>query len=75
MTTVERIRAIMARHDLNQSQMARLLGVPQGTIGNWMGGTRSPNKVVSRFVAVLEQAEVFYTTLFQSLVSQSRVTK
>lgn len=70
-TTVDRIRAMMARHGLNQIQMARLLGVPQGTIGNWMGGTRQPNQVVTRFVSVLEQAEVFYSTLFLSLVSQA----
>lgn len=70
-TTVDRIRAMMTRHGLNQIQMARLLGVPQGTIGNWMGGTRQPNQVVNRFIAVLEQAEVFYSTLFLSLVSQA----
>lgn len=70
-TTVDRIRAMMTRHGLNQIQMARLLGVPQGTIGNWMGGTRQPNQVVTRFIAVLEQAEVFYSTLFLSLVSQA----
>lgn len=70
-TTIDRIRGMMARNGLNQSQMARLLGVPQGTIGNWMGGTRTPNHVVTRFVAVLEQAEVMYSTLFLSLVSKA----
>ena len=69
--TVDKVRAMMTRNQLNQSQMARLLGVPQGTIGNWLGGTRQPNQVVTRFVAVLEEAELFHQTLFKRLLVQA----
>ena len=56
--TVERIRAVMERRGMSQMDMARYLGVPQGTIGNWLGGTRSPNKVVNRLLDVLGMVEV-----------------
>ena len=68
LTTVDRVRAMMSRNGLNQSQMARFLGIPQGTVGNWLGGTRKPNKVVTRLFDVLEQAEMFYPTLFRTLL-------
>lgn len=71
MSTQDRVRAMMARHKMSQSQMARFLGVPQGTVGNWMAGTRQPNKVVSRMFDILEQAEVFYPTLFRTLLGRA----
>lgn len=70
LNTIDRVRGMMARNSLNQSQMGRFLGIPQGTIGNWLGGTRTPNKVVSRMLDVLEQAEMFYPTLFRTLLTQ-----
>ena len=71
-TTIDRVRGMMARHNLNQAQMGRLMGVPQGTIGNWLGGTRQPNQVVKQFLAVLEQAELFYPSFFQSLLTRAK---
>lgn len=73
--TVDRMRAMMARQGLNQSQMARFLGVPQGTVGNWLGDARKPNKVVTRMFDILEQAELFYPTLFRTLLTQAGVKK
>ena len=55
--TVERIRALMARRGMSQMDTARYLGVPQGTIGNWLGGTRVPNKSVARLLDVLGMVE------------------
>lgn len=71
-STVDRVRGMMARHNMNQAQMGRLMGVPQGTIGNWLGDTRTPNQVVSRFLAVLEQAELFYPSFFAVLLVQAK---
>ena len=71
LTTVDRIRGMMTRHGMSQSEMARFLGISQGNIGNWMGGTRKPNKVVTRMIDMLEQVEMFYPTLFKTLMGQS----
>ena len=56
--TVARIEALMRRRGMNQAQTARYLGVPQGTIGNWLGGTRKPNKSVERLLEVLGTIEI-----------------
>ena len=69
-TTVDRVRSMMARHNLSQAKMATLLGTTQGAVGNWISGTREPNKVVARLMDVLEQAEMFYPTLFKTLLGQ-----
>ena len=69
-TTVDRIRSMMTRHNLNQPKTERLLGVSHGTLGNWLTGTRQPNQVVARLVGVLEQAELFYPSLFRSLLAE-----
>lgn len=71
LTTADRVRGMMKRHNLSQNQMARFLGISQGNIGNWLTGTRKPNKVVTRLVGILEQVEVFYPTLFQVLLGQA----
>jgi len=70
-TTVDRIRAMMVRHGLNQPQTEKLLGVAHGTLGNWLTGTRQPNQVVSTLVGVLEEAEVFYPGLFRDRLGRA----
>lgn len=65
--TVAQIRATMARLNMTQMDMARYLGVPQGTIGNWLGGTRKPNKVVARLLYVLGTIEALAPALHASL--------
>jgi DNA-binding transcriptional regulator YiaG len=55
--TVSRIRALMERTGWNQAQTAAYLGVPQGTLGNWLAATRSPNTVVVRLLDVLGMVE------------------
>lgn len=52
--TVERVKTVMTRHGWNQGQMADYLGVPRGTLGNWLQGTREPATVVTRLLDVLE---------------------
>ena len=72
LTTVDRIRSMMVRHEMNQPQMERMLGVSHGTLGNWLTGTRNPNQVVKKFLTVLETAEVFHGLLFQALLLEAR---
>lgn len=54
---VERIKAIMERRGWTTQQTAYYLGVPQGTFGNWMNGSRSPSKSVTRLLDVLAVME------------------
>lgn len=68
--TVERIRALMARRGMTQMDAARYLGVPQGTIGNWLGGTRTPNQVVSRLLDVLGVIEVMAPAIHDQLLNK-----
>lgn len=55
--TIERLRGVMHRLRLNQRQLAAYLGVPTGTVGNWMAGTREPNAAVLRLLDVLGTIE------------------
>lgn len=70
--TVERIRGLMQRLGMNQAQMAAYLGVPQGTIGNWLGGTRSPNAVVVRLLDVLGMVEALAPGLHAGMMPQRK---
>ena len=65
--TVARIRVVVARLGMTQMDMARYLGVPQGTIGNWLGGTRKPNTVVNRLLDVLGTIEILTPDIHDSL--------
>lgn len=66
--TVARIEALMKRRGMNQAAMARYLGVPQGTIGNWLGGTRVPNKCVVRLLDVLGMIEVLAPAIHEEFL-------
>lgn len=66
--TVARIRVTMDRLGMSQMDMARYLGVPQGTIGNWLGGTRKPNKVVARLTEVLGMVEALAPYIHETLI-------
>lgn len=66
--TVERMRSVMARLGLNQARMSEYLGVPQGTIGNWMAGTRQPNAVVVRLLDVLGTIEALAPSIHEGLM-------
>lgn len=66
--TVTKIREVMERKGWNQTQMADYLGVPRGTLGNWLQGTREPMPVVSRLLDVLNTIEWAAPTLYQSFL-------
>lgn len=65
---VERIRALMVRLDMNQARAAVYLGVPQGTIGNWLAGTRSPNRVVTKLLDVLGTVEAMAPDIHEAFI-------
>jgi DNA-binding transcriptional regulator YiaG len=74
-TTVDRVKAMMTRHDMNQSDMGRLMGVGQGNVNNWLSGVRGPVQAAGRCVALLELMEVFAPSLFASEMHRAKLGK
>ena len=66
--TVQRIKAVMERRKMSQADMARYLDVPQGTIGNWLGGARKPSRSVARLLDVLGMIEMLAPTIHEQLL-------
>ena len=69
--TVDRIKAMMARHNLSQSAMGRFLGVGQGNVNNWITGVRGPVQAVTRLMDLLELMEAFSPALFKSELAKA----
>lgn len=70
--TVERIRVLMARKGWGQNETARYLGVPHGTFGNWMQGTKKPTAIVGRLLDVLGIVEALSPHIYASLVPEAK---
>lgn len=70
--TIERIRALMDRRGWNQAQAGAYLGVPQGTIGNWLQGTRKPTSAVGRLLDVLGMVEALAPGVHDALTPAKR---
>src|ERR1035437_9474651 len=68
--TIERIRALMERKGWSQNATARVLGVPYGTMGNWMQGTKAPNRVVARLLDVLGAVETLAPHVYEALLPE-----
>lgn len=68
MSTVERIKATMARHNLTTEQAAAYLGVPTHTLLKWLNGTRTPTSAVNRLVEVLGMVETFAPSIHDNLL-------
>jgi len=66
--TVERIRDMMKRRGWTIHYTARYLGVPEGTLGNWLQGTRTPNTVVERLLDILGTIEMMSPTIHSALL-------
>lgn len=65
---VDRIRAVMDRKGWNQARMGEYLGVPQGTIANWLGGNRKPSASVVRLLDVLGTVEALAPAIHQTFI-------
>jgi len=77
MSTVDTIRAIQSRHDLSQAVLCRYLGVPQGTLGNWLAPegasyAKEPSRAVARLVEVLALVETLAPELHDAIVCAAR---
>lgn len=72
MSTVEKIKALMARHNLTQEQAAKYLGVPTPTLIKWTNGTRNPNKSVERLIEVLGVVEALAPGINEGLLEEAK---
>lgn len=72
--TVERIRVLMTKHGWSQNDTARYFGVPLGTMGNWLQGTRKPPAVATRLVEVLQLVDMFAPSVRDHLMSDLKGT-
>ena len=70
--TTERIRALIARKGWSNNQTARYLGVPYGTFGNWMQGTKKPSAIVGRLLDVLGVVEVLAPHVHTNLIPEAK---
>ena len=70
--TTEQIRTVQARLGLSQKEMAMYLGVPHGTLCNWLQGTREPSVVVKRLLYVLGTVEALAPALHSALVPERK---
>lgn len=66
--TAARIRALMTKKGWSQNETARFLGVPTGTMGNWMQGTKKPSAVVGRLLDVLGVVEMLAPHIYVNLM-------
>lgn len=73
--TSERVKGLMERHGWTQHEVADYLGVPRGTLGNWMQGTRDPMPVVARLLDVLGTIEMMSPSIHATLVSKKKEGK
>lgn len=65
---VERLRGLMFRLKMNQSQVAEYLGVPQTTVSNWLSGERKPNSSVIRLLDVLGRIEAMAPAIHETFI-------
>ena len=67
-TEKDRILAVMSRYGMNQAQAAEYLGVPQGTLSNWISGGQNPTRAVSRLLDVLGTVEALAPGLHATMI-------
>lgn len=65
---LETLMGLMARHSLDKTQTAALLGVPVYTLRHWLAGTRHPTSSAVRLLSVLCLLETMHPDLLAVLV-------
>jgi DNA-binding transcriptional regulator YiaG len=65
---LETLRGLAARHGLDKTQTAALLGVPVFTLRHWQAGTRTPAASAVRLLGVLCLVETMAPDLLTALV-------
>lgn len=60
-TFAQLLRDAIKRSPYNNAQIAQLLGVAEGTVSNWVSGTRKPNYERARRLCILLDLDIDYT--------------
>ena len=66
--TARRLREVAERHGMTHTQLARYLGVPQGTLNNWLRGVREPHTSALRLLEVYAMLEVLAPGIHASFI-------
>lgn len=54
----ERLKKLREKNGISQAELAKILGLSQGAVGNWESGKREPNFETSRRLADLFRVSV-----------------
>jgi transcriptional regulator with XRE-family HTH domain len=56
----QRLKELRIKRRMSQAGLAKVLGVVQGTVGNWESGTREPNFIILSRVADFFEVSIGY---------------
>jgi DNA-binding transcriptional regulator YiaG len=70
--TAQTIRLAMNRLNLSQPEMAEYMGVPHGTLCNWLQGVRHPPACAARLISVLGIVEALAPNLHVNLMPEKK---
>jgi hypothetical protein len=71
----DKLNALVNRNNLNDGDLATLLGVPTTTSKKWARGDRSPSGAAARLVDVLCTVEALSPALFEGLIVRAPVQR
>lgn len=67
---VDTLRGLAARHSLDKTQIAALMGVSVFTLRHWQAGTRTPTSSAVQLLDVLCLVEILAPDLLVALVPE-----
>ena len=67
---IDTLRGLAARHSLDKTQTAALMGVSVFTLRHWQAGTRTPTSSAVRLLGVLCLVETLAPDLLAALVPE-----
>lgn len=48
------LKAFLTKHDLNETEFARLIGVTPMAVNHWLSGRRQPSLTIARLVKLFD---------------------
>jgi len=72
MSAQDQVRALVARHDLDDKGLATLLGVPETTARKWLDGNRTPSAAAHRLIDVFNTLDAIAPAIMSAFVPAPR---
>lgn len=72
MNAQDQVRALVARHDLDDKGLAELLGVPETTARKWLDGARTPSAAAFRLIEILNTLDAIAPGLMVAFMPATR---